>query len=68
MGLRQAERPTKALQILGHADEGSRKSVSCTVRRNGKRMLECSVAKHGYVALSSGYTEFSGIVRAAAIS
>ena len=50
------------------ADELTRKSVSCTVERYGSHMLDCSVAKQSLVALSSGETEFHGIVRAVATS
>ena len=50
------------------ADELTRKSVSCTVERNGSHMIDCSVAKQSLVALSSGEAEFYGIVRAVATS
>ena len=50
------------------ADELTRKSVSCTVERYGRHMLDCSVAKQSLVALSSGEAEFCGIVRAVATS
>ena len=50
------------------ADELTRKSVSCTVERYGSHVLDCSVAKHSLVALSSGEAEFYGIVRAVAKS
>ena len=50
------------------ADELTRKSVSCTVERCGRHMIDCSVAKQSLVALSSGEAEFHGIVRAVAIS
>ena len=50
------------------ADELTRKSVSCTVERNGSYMLDFTVAKQSLVAPSSGEAEFYGIVRAVATS
>ena len=50
------------------ADELTRKSVSCTVKWYGSYMIDCSVAKHSLVALSSGEAEFYGTVRAVATS
>ena len=35
------------------ADELTRKSVSCTVERYDRHMIDCSVAKQSLVALSS---------------
>ena len=48
------------------ADKGSRRSVSCSTERFGQHLLEVSVAKQSVVALSSGESEFYGIVRACA--
>ena len=44
----------------------TQKSVSCTSERLGGHLLDSSVAKQTLVALSSGESEFNGIVRAAA--
>ena len=60
----------KNLEVLTDADwaadKESRRSVSCSAERFGQHLLEVSVAKQSVVALSSGESEFYGIVRVCA--
>ena len=65
-----AQRAPEVLEILTHSDWAddteTRKFVTCTIERLGGHLWDCSVAKQTAVALSSGDSEFYGIVRAAA--
>ena len=60
----------KMLEVLTDtdwaADTETRNSVSCSIERLGRHLLDFSVAKQTAVALSSGESEFHGTVRAAA--
>ena len=66
----EQQRTPEMLEVLTNtdwaADTESRKSVSCTIEHHGVHLLDGSAAKEPVVALTSGKSEFYGIVRTTA--
>ena len=66
----EQQRTREMLEVLTNtdwaADTETRKSVSCAIEHHGVHLLDGSAAKQPVVALTSGESEFYGIVRTTA--